>query len=161
MSFRTQIKEKIMNFVRSLVLMAALLLIPGMAAAGTLPHSMVAVQGYDIVTYQTEGKPQQGNGNHLSVHNGVTYIFVSEKNKEMFKSNPDKYLPAFGGYCAYGVAVGKKFVGDPEVWEVVDGKLYLNLDNKIKGIWVKDIPGHIKTADTKWQKIKHKNPMDL
>ncbi len=150
-----------MKFLRSFVLMAALFLVPGMAFAGTTSHSMVAVQGYDIVTYQTDGKPQQGNGNHLATYNGVTYIFVNEANKKMFESNPDKYLPAYGGYCAYGVAVGKKFVGDPEIWEVVDGKLYLNLDNKIKGIWVKDISGHIKTADKNWKKIKHKNPEDL
>lgn len=150
-----------MKLVRSFALMAVLFLIPGMAFAGTTPHSMVAVQGYDIVTYQTDGKPQQGNGNHLTTYNGVTYIFVNEANKKMFEFNPDKYLPAYGGYCAYGVAVGKKFVGDPEIWEVVDGKLYLNLDNKIKGIWVKDISGHIKTADKNWKKIKYKRPSEL
>ena len=150
-----------MKLVRNFVLMAALLLIPGLVFAGTTSHSMVAVQGYDVVSYQMDGKPQQGNGNHLVTHNDVTYIFVNEANKKLFEANPHKYLPAYGGYCAYGVAVGKKFVGDPEVWEVVDGKLYLNLDNKIKGIWVKDISGHIKTADMKWQKIKNKNPEDL
>ena len=150
-----------MNLVRSFVLMAALFLIPGLAFAGTTSHSMVAVQGYDVVSYQMDGKPQQGNGNHLATHHGVTYIFVNEANKKLFEANPHKYLPAYGGYCAYGVAVGKKFVGDPEVWEVVDGKLYLNLDNKIKGIWAKDISGHIKTADKKWTMIKNKNPEDL
>ena len=150
-----------MKFLKNLVLMAALVLIPSLATAATMPQSMVAVQGYDVVTYQTDGKPQQGNGNHLTTHHGVTYIFVNEANKKMFESNPNKYLPAYGGYCAYGVAVGKKFVGDPEIWEVVDGQLYLNLDNKIKGIWVKDISGHIKTADKNWKKIQHKNPADL
>ena len=150
-----------MKFLKNLVLMAALVLIPSLATAATMPQSMVAVQGYDVVTYQTDGKPQQGNGNHLTTHHGVTYIFVNEANKKMFESNPNKYLPAYGGYCAYGVAVGKKFVGDPEIWEVVDGQLYLNLDNKIKGIWVKDISGHIKTADKNWKKIQHKNPEDL
>ena len=150
-----------MKFLKSIVLMAALFLIPGMAFAGTTSHSMVAVQGYDVVSYQVDGKPQQGNGNHLATHHGVSYIFVNEANKKMFESNPGKYVPVYGGYCAYGVAVGKKFVGDPEVWEVVDGRLYLNLDNKIKGIWAKDISGHIKTADQKWKMIKNKNPEDL
>lgn len=149
-----------MKALQKLVLMAVFLLVPAWSFAGT-QHSIVAVQGYDVVTYQTEGKPQQGNGNHLTTHRGITYIFVNEANKKTFESNPEKYLPAYGGYCAYGVAVGKKFVGDPEVWEVVDGKLYLNLDNKIKGIWVQDISGYIKTADTLWQKIKNKNPEDL
>ena len=150
-----------MKFVKSFVLMAALFLIPGMAFAGTPSHSMVAVQGYDVVSYQVDGKPQQGNGNHLATYDGATYIFVNEANKKMFESDPAKFVPVYGGYCAYGVAVGKKFVGDPEVWEVVNGKLYLNLDNKIKGIWAKDIPGHIKTANMKWKQIKNKNPEDL
>lgn len=50
----------------------------------------------------------------------------------MFEVNPQKYLPAYGGYCAYGLGVGKKFVADPEVWKIVDGKLYLNLDKGIQ-----------------------------
>lgn len=160
--------EKQMKFLNNLVLMAALVLIPSLATAdamshntGAMSHSMVAVQGYDVVAYQTEGKPQQGNGNHVATHHGVTYIFKNEENKKKFEANPHKYVPAYGGYCAYGVAVGKKFVGDPNVWEVVDGKLYLNLDNKIQGIWAKDISGYIKTADVKWENIKNKRPEDL
>lgn len=157
-----------MKLLRNLVLMAALVLIPSMATAGAMSHdkgamsnSMVAVQGYDVVSYQTEGKPLQGSGNFLATHHGVTYIFANEENKKKFEADPHKYVPAYGGYCAYGVAVGKKFVGDPKVWEVVDGKLYLNLDNKIQGIWAKDISGHVKTADMKWENIKNKSPEDL
>ena len=71
------------------------------------------------------------------------------------------YLPAYGGYCAFGVSVGKKFYGDPDVWEIVDGRLYLNLDNSVKKIWVQDIPGRIKDANRKWSRIKNKAPSDL
>ncbi len=124
-------------------------------------NSTVGVGGYDPVSFFTSEKPQKGNGNYLVVHDGVTYLFTSKINREKFASRPEKYLPAYGGYCAFGVSVGKKFVGDPDIWEIVDGRLYLNLDNKIKGMWVKDIPGNIEKADRKWPKIKNKKPADL
>jgi hypothetical protein len=59
------------------------------------------------------------------------------------------------------VAVGKKFVGDPDVWAVVDGRLYLNLDNKIQGLWSEDVPGHIEKADANWPRIRDKAPSEL
>ena len=124
-------------------------------------NSIVGVQGYDLVSYRTGEKPQRGNGNHIVEHHGITYQFVNEKNKKKFAKNPHKYLPAYGGYCAYGVAVGKKFVGDPDVWKIVDSRLYLNLDTKIQGIWNKDISGNIVKAETNWPKIKGKKASDL
>ncbi len=126
-----------------------------------IANSIVGVQGYDLVSYRTNEKPLRGNGNHIVEHHGITYLFVNKENQEKFAQDPHKYLPEFGGYCAYGAAVGKKFVGDPDVWKIVDGKLYLNLDNKIQGIWNKDISGNIVKAETNWTKIKDKNPEDL
>ena len=96
-------------------------------------HSTPGVSGYDVVSYQTGEKPLRGNGNHIATHEGVTYLFINEDNREAFEQNPSKYVPAYGGFCAFGVSVGKKFVGDPDVWRVVDGQLYLNLDTKIPG----------------------------
>ncbi len=127
---------------------------PATALAADVAHSTTGVGGYDLVSYHTGEKPVRGNGNHVSVHDGVTYLFQNEANKEAFESDPARYLPAYGGFCAYGVAVGKKFVGDPDVWEVVDGRLYLNLDNKIKGLWTKDVPGNIAKADRNWVRIE-------
>lgn len=123
--------------------------------------STVAVGGFDLVSYQTAAKPVRGNGNHVAVHDGATYLFSSESNKAEFDADPDKYLPAFGGYCAFGVSVGKKFIGDPDVWEVVDGTLYLCLDNKIKGMWNEDVPAKIAEANAKWPGIKDKSPSEL
>jgi YHS domain-containing protein len=126
-----------------------------------IANSIVGVQGYDLVSYRTGEKPQRGNGNHIVEHHGVTYQFVNEENKESFAQDPHKYLPAYGGYCAYGVAVGKKFVGDPEVWKILNSRLYLNLDDKIQGIWKNDISGNIKKAEANWPKIKDKKASDL
>ncbi len=127
----------------------------------SVANSIVGVQGYDLVSYRNNEKPLKGNGNHIVEHHGITYLFINKENQEAFASDPHKYLPAFGGYCAYGVAVGKKFVGDPDVWKIVDNKLYLNLDNKIQGIWNKDISGNIQKAENSWQQIKHKKAADL
>ena len=131
------------------------------AFAQDYTHSTPGVSGYDPVAYFTEGKPLKGNGYHVSDFQGVTYAFASEDHKELFDANPEKYVPAYGGYCAYGVAVGKKFVADPEVWKIVQGRLYLNLDRKIQRTWKKDIPGNIKKADANWAEIRDKAPSDL
>ncbi len=146
------------------ILSACILLIAVMATpvfGQDVSKSTPGLSGYDPVAYFTDGKPMKGSGYHVAEFDGVTYAFSSKEHKEMFSASPEKYLPMYGGYCAYGVAVGKKFVTDPEVWKVVDGKLYLNLDDGIQGKWNKDIPGYIKTADENWSEIKGKSPAAL
>ena len=91
----------------------------------------------------------------MTLHDGATYLFTNEANKKAFDDNPGKYLPAYGGYCAFGASVGKKFVGDPEVWRIVDGALYLNLDARIQEEWLKDVPGRIEKANSNWEKIRN------
>ena len=125
-------------------------------------YDVVAVQGYDLVSYQVgDGVPVRGNGHNVVTHKGVTYLFTNGKNKKAFKANPEKYLPAYGGYCAFGVTKGKKFVSDPLAYKVVDGKLYLNLDKKIQKRWLKDVPGNITEANSNWRSIKGTPAADL
>lgn len=124
------------------------------ALAADVTHNTVGAGGYDLVSYHEGEKPVRGNGNHIVEHDGVTYLFQSEDTKRKFAKRPERYVPAYGGFCAYGVAVGKKFVGDPDVYEIVDDRLYLNLDNKIKGLWTKDVPGHIQKAEANWSRIR-------
>ena len=147
------------------VVFAAMAMVLAVVSAPALAmdytHSTPGLSGYDPVAYFTDGKPVRGNGYHVSVHKGVTYAFASEEHKEAFEANPEKYAPAYGGYCAYGVAVGKKFVADPTVWRIVNGTLYVNLDRDIQRTWQKDVPGNIKKADANWRKIKNEAPSDL
>ena len=103
--------------------------------AGDVTHSTPGISGYDPVAYFTDGKPVKGSGYHVAEYKGVTYVFASKDHKTTFEASPEKYVPAYGGYCAYGVAVGKKFVSDPEAWKIVQGKLYLNLDKDIQSKW--------------------------
>jgi YHS domain-containing protein len=137
------------------------IVLPALASAASLEYSTVGVGGYDPVAYFKEGKAMKGNGWHVAYHKGVTYVFANKMNRKTFEADPEKYLPAYGGYCAYGVAVGKKFVADPEVWKIVEGTLYLNLDKAIQSKWNEDIPGYIKKADANWPKIMGKTPADL
>lgn len=124
-------------------------------------NSVIGVGGYDLVSYQTSDKPIQGNENYTVQHDGVHYLFASKENADTFSNNKEKYLPAYGGFCAFGAAHGKKFDGDPTVWEVVDGRLYLNLNKSIQKRWTKDIPGFITKADKQWTKIKDVPAADL
>ncbi|MGH7850866.1 MAG: YHS domain-containing (seleno)protein, partial [Thermodesulfobacteriota bacterium] len=147
------------------LLTVAFMLVFGLAALGAevsragdgTEVATVGVGGYDPVSYFTGPKPVRGNGRYTAEYQGVTYLFANETDKTAFEKEPAKYLPAFGGYCAYGVAKGKKFWGDPEVWEIVDGTLYLNLDKSIQQEWDKDKPGYIKKADGNWGAIKDKS----
>ncbi len=143
--------------------LATMALAVGLAPAGwaDAEHSVTGVAGYDLVSYQTMKRPIRGNGHFTSDVDGVTYLFASAENKRTFDASPEQFLPAYGGYCAYGVSVGKKFVGDPEVWRIVDGRLYLNLDANIQDQWLEDVPGRIAGADRNWQRIEHKRPSEL
>ncbi|MBC8284027.1 MAG: YHS domain-containing protein [Nitrospinae bacterium] len=134
--------------------------IAGMERNGTEISSPV-MGGYDPVSYFNAGKPMRGNGYNAVTHEGGTYLFATKENKKMFEANPEKYAPQFGGYCAYGVAVGKKFYSDPTIWKVVDGKLYLNLDKNIQKKWNADMNGHIRKAHSNWRNIEHKHPSQL
>jgi len=153
-----------MNKIQTIMLTALVVAVSFFAVdsfAGYVQESTTGVLGYDLVSYHTEGKPVRGDGNNLVVIDDVTYLFANEVNKKAFEANPNKYLPAFGGYCAFGASVGKKFVGDPEVWKIVDGTLYLNLDRNIQKMWLEDISGNIVKAEQNWPQIKDKAPSDL
>jgi len=121
----------------------------------------LAVRGYDVVAYFTGKKAIKGSSAHAVVHQGATYYFKSAENKKLFEQSPEKYLPQFGGFCAFGVAEGAKFDGDPEAWSVQDGKLYLNLDPEVQKLWLKDTKGLIDIANHNWTKISGKKPEEL
>ncbi|MCW8449776.1 YHS domain-containing (seleno)protein [Legionella quinlivanii] len=121
----------------------------------------VAVQGYDVVGYFTDKKPVKGNGDHVVFHDGLNYLFASDEHKKIFTENPEKYLPQYGGWCAFGTSVGKKIPSDPLAWAIVDGKLYLNLNAKVQKIWSKNTQDYINKADNNWLKIKDKAPSSL
>lgn len=122
----------------------------------SLSHSLVALQGYDPVAYFTEKQAKQGSGNHTYRYQDVAYIFASRDNLNTFKENPEKYLPQYGGFCAFAIAQRKRVVADPNAWKIVDDKLYLNLNKKVQKIWEKKIEEYIESADANWPSLKEK-----
>src|SRR5882757_9078285 len=109
-----------------------------------------AIRGYDAVAYFKEGKPVKGDAKFAYTYKGASWRFSSQKNLDLFKTNPDQYAPQYGGYCAYGTSQGHKAPIDPQAWTIVNGKLYLNYSSSIKETWVKDKPGFIQMADKNW-----------
>ncbi len=94
-----------------------------------LNSSGLAIEGYCPVTYFTEGQAQPGDPQITATHNNVDYRFASESAREAFQQNPDRYIPAFGGWCAFGMAIEDKFPVDPTNFKIVDGRLFLFLRN--------------------------------
>ena len=121
----------------------------------------LALQGYDPVAYFTDGAPAKGSYKITTVFNDATYRFASEEHKAQFEANPEAYLPAYGGYCAFGTAMGFKFDGDPEYWKIVDNKLYLNLSKDIQTRWEGNIPGFVQDANGHWENIADVEPAAL
>lgn len=114
-----------------------------------------AIGGYDPVAYFTQETATKGKNAHSLEYKEATWYFDSAENKAAFEQNPEKYAPQYGGYCAYAVSQGNLVSTDPEMWSIVDNKLYLNYSKEVKEIWEKDIPGYILKADAEWPEILH------
>jgi YHS domain-containing protein len=112
-----------------------------------------AINGYDTVAYFTAGKPVKGSDSFVFEWMGAKWKFASQSHLELFKANPEKYAPQYGGYCAYGVAEGRLVKVEADQFSVLDGKLYLNYDADIQALWRKDPAGYIRKADAKFQDL--------
>ncbi|MCK0128505.1 YHS domain-containing (seleno)protein [Erythrobacter sp. F6033] len=112
----------------------------------------LAVSGYDVVSYFTgDGVPVVGTEDFTVRYNGYDYRFANEGNAKTFIEDAAKYAPAYGGYCAWAIGANDALApGDPEVYEIVDGKLYLNFNQDVQGRWQADIPGFIASGDTNY-----------
>ena len=113
-----------------------------------------AIEGFDPVAYHTAGRPVEGSSDFEYEWMGATWRFANAGHRDLFAADPEKYAPAYGGYCAYGVAIGRKPGIDPEAWDIVDGRLYLNLNMDIQARWHEDVPGYIEKADATWPTIR-------
>ena len=115
----------------------------------------VAISGYDTVAYFTKGKALSGSSAYTATYKNAIYQFASAAHRDLFRANPEKYAPQFGGYCAMGVALEQKLDVDPKAFKIVDNKLYLNLNSAVQKKWLSDVPGNIGTAKTNWPEIKY------
>lgn len=114
----------------------------------------VAIQGYDPVAYFTDAQPTKGSAEYTATYKNAIYHFASAEHRDQFRADPAAYAPQYGGYCAFGVTMEKKFDTDPTAWKIVDGKLYLNLNKDVQTRWLTDVPGYIVSANDLWPEIK-------
>ena len=146
-----------------LVLVATTMLGAGLAAAqqaeifqsrrADFPNNPLAVGGYDTVAYHTQKTAVPGSSLYRVSWKGAEWHFASQANLDLFLKEPDKYAPQYGGYCAFAVAGGGTAPGDPRLWDVVNGKLYLNLSSGTQSSWRRDTPGMIQRGDANWPRV--------
>jgi YHS domain-containing protein len=139
-----------------------LLLVTGLPALAetrtllNLDRSGVAIQGYDPVAFFSEHKPVKGQREFTATHKGAIYRFASQEHLALFKANPGKYEPAFGGYCAYGVSRGKLVEIDVEAFQIVNGRLLLQYSKGVRADFNKDVKGNLAKADAHWPGLLEK-----
>lgn len=141
--------------------LAALVLLSASALAGQLVNvsgaSNAAVSGYDTVAFFTDAKAVNGSPFISAEYEGATYFFATEEHKSLFTANPQKYAPQCGGFCAFGVGLGKLFPVDISTWQVRNDKLYLNLNGGILKKFNADFDGNVAKAEKNWPGLVEKN----
>ena len=122
----------------------------------TALFSNKAIKGYDPVAYFTENKSVEGSADFGFDYQGARWLFSSAEHLELFKADPEKYAPQYGGYCAYAVSQGSTAPIKPELFTIHNDKLYLNYNNSINDKWHKNIDAYIEQADENWPDIVDK-----
>ncbi|WP_305036049.1 YHS domain-containing (seleno)protein [Poseidonocella sp. HB161398] len=151
--------------MRRLAATAILLAAASAARAGPqyVDATGYAASGHDVVAYfdleqappgQSQPAPVRGRESITATYNGAVFAFASEENRDRFLADPEAFAPQFDGHCAYGVAVGGKVPGSPELWRIVDGKLYLNISRRVARTWEEDIPGYLEKASEEWPDLE-------
>jgi hypothetical protein len=143
----------LMSFLIALLLLTGF----GGVAAGEPTMGDVAIKGYDTVAYFKDGKALKGSESFTFQWHNMTWHFLTGENRDLFAATPEKYAPQYDGYCAWAMTESRKAVTDPEVWKIVNERLYLNCSRAAYGKWIRDIPGNIKKADTNWLKFSGGN----
>jgi YHS domain-containing protein len=113
----------------------------------------IAIGGYDVVAYFSQKKATEGSSKYTFDWDGSKWQFSSPANLDSFKLSPEKYAPQFGGYCAYGCSESHLAPTDPEAFTILDNKLYLNYNKKVKEMWIKDTNNRIRLATEYWSTL--------
>lgn len=112
-----------------------------------------AIEAYDPLAYFKQKKPVRGNKQYVHRWKGANWYFSSAANRDLFKKNPKKYAPQYGGYCAYAVSQGYTAGIDPRAWDIYKGRLYLNYSKDIQKKWREQKAAYIKKANQNWPKL--------
>jgi YHS domain-containing protein len=152
---RPRAAEEVMITSRAVIVAVLTLSLQVNALAQSSPAKAppVALKGYDPVSYFDPGKPAKGVSTINYDFDGMRYLFVSQKNRELFAGNPDRYSPQFRGLCTTGVSMGVKAGADPNIFLVKDGKLYVFSDIESRAMVEKD-PTLLTKAHQAWGQLK-------
>jgi len=115
-----------------------------------------AIGGYDAVAYHSMGKPVEGSSAHTVQWQGATWRFANADNRDAFAADPERYAPQYNGYCAWAAASGYLASTDPEAWEIVNGKLYMNYSRSVHSRWTRNKAANIAKGDENWPEIQRK-----
>ncbi|MDA3937758.1 MAG: YHS domain-containing (seleno)protein [Spirochaetia bacterium] len=115
----------------------------------------LAIGGYDPVAYHLLGKPQKGSKDFVVIWKGAEWRFLSQEHLDLFESDPETYIPQFGGFCANGLSDGHKIRGNPKIWRVYNDKLFLFYSKNGKESWILDTDNKINLASDYWEKVKY------
>lgn len=107
--------------------------------------------GRDVVSYVAAGVPVQGQARWQSEYLGVTFYFADAANKARFESDPAAYVPAYHGYCAMSMVYAVPRRADPDVWAVIDGRLFLFADAAQLAAFRRDPAANVAQADRYWR----------
>ncbi len=160
--------KKLIGFV---MLLAAMLLTPAMAAETAQPSSAaesqpslwynydsgIAADGYDVVAYFSDNAATRGQEEFSTDYDAQTWHFSTAANRDAFVANPQKYIPQYGGYCAYAASLNALAFGDPKEWTVLDDKLYFNYNTPTRARWETSARRRVVDADKLWPKLVEKN----
>ena len=116
----------------------------------------LAVKGYDVVAYFVDGRAVAGDARFEHAVDGVRYRFASAANRDRFAQDPQRFLPQYGGFCAWAVSRGYTADTDPLAWRVVDGRLFLNYDRSVQRTWEQDVKGNVAKGDANWPGLSRK-----
>jgi YHS domain-containing protein len=143
-----------MKTLPAILVAAALSLGGSVFAQSGAKAPALALKGIDPVSYFNPGKPAKGAASINYDYDDSRYLFVSQRNRQSFAANPERYSPQFGGLCATGLSAGMKAESDPRIFKIVDGKLYVFSSTEAREMAEKD-PTLLKKSHEAWAR-QHK-----
>ena len=136
-----------------ILLMCTLVMAPARAGSVNTDGAGLAIKGYDVVAYFTQSSAVPGKAEISHEWGGATWLFDSQANRDLFMAEPTRFVPQYGGYCAYAAAQGALADIDPMAWTIHDDRLYLNFNLQVRELWSDDRAALIERADANWPSL--------
>lgn len=145
--------SRIKTYAIIVALFLTLFKAPAFSSNTKQSESPYIIEGYDVVSYFRHTGPIAGSTEFMFVKDELTYLFSSKENLSDFQASPEDFIPAYNGNCAYGMVYGMQSMIDPLQYDIIDGRLYLQLNGGTKNRWNRRVSRNIKKADRIWKKL--------